>query len=121
MLTPFRLGVGGRLGDGKQWMSWIHVADLVRLILFSIDNDISGPLNGSSPRPVTNAEFTRTLARAVHRPAVLPIPQFVLKMALGEMSSFLFDSQRVVPTAAQSHGFGFEHADLTQSLTDLVR
>jgi uncharacterized protein (TIGR01777 family) len=120
MLTPFRLGIGGRFGSGKQWMSWIHVNDLVRLLLFAVDNNVSGPLNGCSPRPVTNAEFTRTLARAVHRPAVLPIPGFALNMALGEMSSFLFDSVRVIPAAVQRAGFEFQHADLGESLSQLV-
>jgi uncharacterized protein (TIGR01777 family) len=121
MLTPFRLGIGGRFGSGKQWMSWIHVNDLVRLFLFAADNPVSGPLNGSAPQPVTNAEFTRDLAHAVHRPAVFAIPRFALNLALGEMSSFLFDSLRVSPAAAQDAGFQFQHADLAESLTQLVR
>jgi uncharacterized protein len=120
MLTPFRLGIGGRFGSGKQWMSWIHVNDLVRLFLFSAENNISGPLNGSSPEPVTNAEFTGVLAHAIHRPAVIPIPRFALNIALGEMSSFLFDSLRVIPAAAQTAGFGFQHPDLAASLQELV-
>jgi uncharacterized protein (TIGR01777 family) len=121
MLTPFRLGIGGRFGSGKQWMSWIHVDDLVRLFLFAADHPVTGPLNGCSPGPVTNAEFTRRLAHAVHRPALFAIPRFALNLAFGEMSSFLFDSLRVIPAAAQQAGFQFEHADLAESLSELVR
>ncbi len=121
MLTPFRLCVGGRFGSGQQWMSWIHVNDLIRLFLFAADNPISGPLNGSSPQPVTNAEFTSKLAHALHRPALFAIPRFALNLALGEMSSFLFDSLRVSPVAAQDAGFQFQHADLAESLAQLVR
>jgi uncharacterized protein len=121
MLTSFRLGIGGRFGSGQQWMSWIHVNDLVRLFLFAADNKVIGPLNGSAPQPVTNAEFTRTLAHAVHRPAFFAIPRFALNLALGEMSGFLFDSLRVVPAAAQEAGFHFLHADLADSLSQLVR
>lgn len=120
MVTPFRWGVGGRFGSGKQWMSWVHVDDLVRLLLFAADSNVSGALNAASPQPVTNAEFTRTLARAVHRPALIPIPRFALNLALGEMSSFLFDSLRVVPTATENAGFHFDHPELAQTLTQLL-
>jgi uncharacterized protein len=120
MLTPFRLGIGGRFGNGKQWMSWIHVDDLIRLFLFAADQNVHGALNASSPQPVTNAEFTRTLASAVHRPALFPVPRFALNLALGEMSSFLFDSLRVIPSAAENAGFRFNHPDLAQTLPTLV-
>jgi uncharacterized protein (TIGR01777 family) len=121
MLTPFRWGVGGRFGDGRQWMSWIHVDDLVRLLLYSADMNVSGPLNGASPNPVTNAEFTRTLARAVHRPALFPIPRFALNVALGEMSGFLFDSLRVVPTEVESSGFRFDYTELAGALAQILK
>ncbi len=122
MLTPFRWGVGGRFGSGKQWMSWIQVEDLVRLFLFAADTGaVSGVLNGAAPDPVTNAEFTRTLARAVHRPAIFPIPRFALNLALGEMSDFLFDSMRVVPAATQKAGFAFKHPDLAEALAEFAR
>jgi uncharacterized protein (TIGR01777 family) len=121
MLLPFRLGVGGRFGSGQQWMSWVHVEDLVRLFLFAADTDVNGPLNGSSPQPVTNVEFTSALAKAVHRPAVLPIPRFALNAVLGEMSGFLFDSIRALPAAAESAGFRFEHADLGGTLKQLIK
>ncbi len=80
MLRPFRLGLGGRFGDGRQWMSWIHIDDLTSLFRFAAENSaVAGPLNGSSPDPVTNARFTAALARALHRPAILPVPKFALK------------------------------------------
>lgn len=120
MLTPFRLGVGGRFGSGRQWMSWVHVDDLVRLFLFAADHEVAGVLNGAAPQPVTNADFTKMLARALHRPALIPIPRFALKMVLGEMSDFLFDSLRVVPEATQRAGFAFQQADLAAALKGLV-
>jgi hypothetical protein len=120
MLTPFRWGVGGRFGRGKQWMSWIQVDDLVRLLLFAADSKVSGPLNAAAPEPVTNAQFTRMLAKAVHRPAIFPIPRFALNLALGEMSDFLFDSLRVMPAAAEAAGFQFQHPKLAQTLRELA-
>ena len=121
MLTPFRWGVGGRFGSGKQWISWIHVDDLVRLLLYAADTNVGGPLNGAAPQPVTNAVFTRVLAHAVHRPAIVPVPRFAMNLALGEMAGFLFDSLRVVPAAVEKAGFRFEHPELTETLADLVR
>jgi uncharacterized protein (TIGR01777 family) len=120
MLTPFRWGVGGRFGSGKQWISWIHIDDLVRLFLYAADTNLSGPLNGAAPQPVTNAEFTRALAHAVHRPAIFPIPRFAMNVALGEMAGFLFDSLRVVPAAVEKAGFRFEHPELAAALAGLV-
>ena len=121
MLTPFRLGLGGRFGNGRQWMPWIHVQDLARLLAFAAENaSVSGPLNGSSPDPVTNAQFTAALARAVHRPAILPVPKFVLKLALGEMAEFLVASMRVVPQAAEQGGFEFEYPQLDSALRSLL-
>ncbi len=120
MLTPFKWGIGGRFGSGKQWMSWIHVDDLVRLLLFAAEKEVSGPLNGSAPEPLTNAAFTRALGHAIHRPAVIPIPRFALKAALGEMSDFLFDSLRVVPKAVLGSGFTFKHPDLGTALAEVV-
>jgi uncharacterized protein len=121
MLTPFRLGIGGRFGSGEQWMSWVHVNDLIRLLLFTADNAISGPVNGSAPQPVTNREFTSALANAVHRPAIFAIPRFAMNIALGEMAGFLFDSLRVIPAAAENAGFRFERQDLIETLQVLVK
>ncbi len=120
MLPLFRLGLGGRLGSGRQWMSWIHVDDLVALFVCALANDaVTGVLNGVAPRPVTNAEFTRTLAAALARPAILPAPAFALRLALGEMAMLLLASQRVVANAVRACGFRFEHAELTSALADL--
>jgi len=121
MLPPFRFGLGGRLGSGKQWMSWIHIDDLIRLILFSIGNAaVRGPVNGTGPQPVTNAQFTKELAAVLHRPAVLPVPRFALKLALGEMANAVLGSQRVIPRVAQSAGFEFQYPQLRGALERLL-
>jgi uncharacterized protein len=117
MLLPFRLGVGGRLGTGEQWMSWIALDDLVSVIEFAITNTgIRGPVNAVAPNPVTNAAFTRDLAAALHRPAILPVPAFALKILFGEMSQVLLGGQRVIPQAALRAGFQFRFADLGEAL-----
>jgi len=122
MLLPFRLGVGGRLGSGQQWMSWIHIEDLVALITFLIkESTVRGVFNATSPFPVTNREFTQALAEAVHRPAILPVPAFALRWMFGEMSEVLLGSQRAFPDAAQRAGFVFEHPDIFASLAQIVR
>jgi len=122
MLPPFRLGVGGRLGSGHQWMSWIHIDDLLALIAFLMkESTVRGAFNATSPFPVTNREFTRALAEAVHRPAILPVPAFALRWMFGEMSEVLLASQRAFPDAAQRAGFVFEHPDIYAVLAQLVR
>jgi len=120
MLPPFKMGVGGKLGDGKHWMSWIHLEDLAALFLFALANPVSGAINGVAPNAVTNAEFTRTLAAAVHRPAIFPMPGFALKLLFGEMSEILLASQRVAPKAAQSAGFQFRYPELAPALADIL-
>lgn len=121
MLPPFRAGLGGKFGNGQQWMSWVHVDDLVDLLLFAANTaDVSGPLNASSPEPVSNQVFTRELAQALHRPALIPVPEFVLRIALGEMSSFLFDSLRVQPEATERAGFQFRYPTLKETLKDVL-
>jgi uncharacterized protein len=120
MMMPFRLGIGGRLGSGRQWMPWIHVDDLLRLFVFAASNSsIEGTLNASSPEPVTNAEFTRSLAQALHRPAILPVPKFVLKIALGELADYMFASLRVMPEATKQSGFEFTYPELGGALKAL--
>ena len=122
MLLPFRLGLGGRLGSGRQWMSWIHRDDLVALIAFLMkESTVRGVFNATSPFPVTNREFTRALAEAVHRPAIFPVPAFALKLALGEMSEVLLASQRAFPDALQRAGFVFEHPDIFATLAQIAR
>jgi uncharacterized protein len=121
LLLPFRLGAGGRLGSGRQWMSWIHVDDVVNLILFAMENAaLQGAINATAPRPVTNDEFTRILAAVLHRPAIFPVPVSVLKLALGEMSEVLLDSQRVLPAAAQAAGFRFQYLDVSAALENIL-
>ena len=120
-MTPlFRAGVGGVLGNGKQWMSWIHVDDLVGMIRFAAENEsVSGVLNGVAPNPVTNREFTRDLASALHRPAFLPAPEFAVKLLYGEMAQILFASQRVQPHAALKAGFQFQFPQLPAALATI--
>lgn len=121
MLPPFRLGVGGPLAGGRQWMSWIHLEDLVRLIVFALRTaELEGAVNAVSPNPVTNADFTRVLGAALHRPAILPVPEFALRLLYGEMASILVDSQRAVPNAARAAGFEFLHPDLAKTLDGLL-
>ena len=117
MLRPFRLGLGGPLGSGRQWMPWVHVDDVVGLILLGLDADrASGPLNAVAPEPVRNAEFTRRLAAKLRRPALLPLPAFVLRAALGEIAGELLDSRRVVPRRARELGYEFAHPTLDSAL-----
>jgi uncharacterized protein (TIGR01777 family) len=116
----FRLGLGGKLGAGRQWMSWIHLDDLARLILFIVENQsISGPVNGTAPWPVRNEEFTSTLASALHRPAFFHVPSFALKL-FGEFSDELLGSKRVLPGVASAQGFPFEFAELPAVLKQLI-
>jgi uncharacterized protein len=122
MLPPFRMGVGGRLGSGRQWMPWIHLDDHLDLVEFALAQaTVSGPLNAVAPNPVTNRDFTAALARALHRPAFLPAPAFALKAMFGEMASVLLDSQRVIPRAALDAGFEFRHSELGAALQDILR
>ena len=121
LLPIFRLGVGGRLGRGDQYVPWIHVDDLVSLILWALESEkVSGPLNGTAPNPVTNADLTRQLASAVRRPAIFPVPQFGLRLALGEFADSLFVSQNVMPEKALQFGFQFEYPDLAGALANIV-
>jgi uncharacterized protein (TIGR01777 family) len=121
MLQPFRMGVGGRLGDGRQWMPWIHRDDLAELFRFAVEKPVRGALNAVAPNPVTNADFTRELGRAVHRPAIFPAPGFALRLMFGEMSELLLASQRVTPNAAIAAGFTFRHPELGEALADLLK
>ena len=120
MLLPFKLGLGATLGSGDQYMPWIHLDDWVTLVTWLIGADrVSGAFNASAPTPVTNRDFTRTLARVVRRPAVLQAPAFVLKLALGELSSMLLTGQRVIPAAAEELGFRFAYRELEPALRSL--
>jgi uncharacterized protein (TIGR01777 family) len=117
MLPQFRLGLGGRLGDGRQFTSWISLRDLVRAILFLLErSDLAGAVNGVAPDPVRNGEFTETLARILGRPAFFHAPAAALRLALGEMSSMLLASGRILPRRLLEAGFTFEDADLESAL-----
>ena len=121
LLPLFRLGVGGKLSSGRQWMAWIHIDDVVNLILFALNfAAIRGAVNATAPHPVTNEEFTQRLATALHRPAILPVPAFALNLVLGEMSEMVLASQRVLPTVAKSAGFQFQYPELRAALENLV-
>jgi uncharacterized protein (TIGR01777 family) len=121
LLPPFKAGLGGRLGSGNHWMPWIHIDDLVDMIAFAIDDaQLNRPLNGVAPEPVRNSAFIRSLAHAVHRPAVFPVPAFALRMLFGEMADLMLASQRVVPEAAKQAGFRFQHPDLDETLAGII-
>ncbi|MDN3922830.1 TIGR01777 family oxidoreductase [Roseateles violae] len=118
---PFGLGLGGRLGSGTQWMPWIHLDDQVGLIDFALHQpSCQGPLNACAPTPLRNADFTRALARALHRPALLPVPARLLRLALGEMSVLLLGGQRLTPLRALELGYRFRFPMLDPALADLL-
>lgn len=123
MLLPFKLGVGGRLGSGEQWMPWVTLGDVLRLVEWVLMNDEArGVYNVTAPHPVRNREFTRALARALHRPAILPAPAFALRTALGEMADeILLSGQRAVPSRAVRSGFRFEDESLDTALKQILR
>jgi len=120
MLLPFKLGLGGRLGDGRHWMPWVHLDDVVSLMLDAAKSEISGAMNAVAPEPVINQEFTRTLARVLHRPAIFPVPRFALALLFGELSTLLVASQRVVPRVAERTGYKFRFTSLEEALRQSV-
>lgn len=121
MLTPFKLGAGGPLGNGRQWMPWIHVADLARLYVHAAETSaIRGPMNAVAPHPVRNTEFTKALARQLHRPAFMPAPYLGLRLLFGEFAQVLFASQRVIPKVALDSGFEFQYPDITAALREIL-
>jgi uncharacterized protein len=123
MLTPFRMGVGGNMGNGRQWWSWIHVNDLVGAVCQILENSsLHGPVNAVTPNPVTNAEFTKILAAALHRPAMFPMPAFAVRLAFGQMGEeLLLASQRVEPAKLVACGYRFQHAGLRGALEGILK
>jgi uncharacterized protein (TIGR01777 family) len=120
MALPYRFGVGGRVGSGRQWLSWIHIEDLVRAVEYCMDTaTIAGVVNGVGPNPVTNDEFGRTLGTVLHRPHWLHVPAFAFRFLFGELSMLLLKGQRVVPQVLNDHGFEFEYPTLNQALRQL--
>ena len=121
MLPPFRFGVGGPLGGGKQWVSWIHIQDLCRLFQFLIETtSCEGVYNGTAPGPVTMNELAKCLGRVMHRPALFPVPGPILRAALGECADVLLTGQRVFPRRAQAAGFTFEYPQLEAALRNIL-
>ncbi len=122
MALPYKLGVGGKAGSGRQWISWVHIDDMVRLIDACIGNeDISGPVNATAPHPVTNAQFGQALASSLHRPNLFPVPAFVMKLLFGELSTLLLDGQRVLPRVLLEHGFEFKYPTIESAMQDLTK
>ena len=122
MLPPFRLGLGGPLGDGRQWFPWIHMDDLVAALVFALtESRVSGPVNLTAPNPVQNRDFARALGRVLLRPALMPVPGFMIKTALGEMGRVLLSSQRVLPVRLLDSGFRFQYPDVAPALKHLIR
>ena len=120
MLPLFRFGLGGKLGSGKQWWSWITLHDVVSAIIFALEHPIAGPVNLTTPNPVTNQEFTAALARAMNRPALFPAPAIALKIALGGFSSEVLGSKKVMPNALSDAGFVWDYPHITNALTALI-
>ncbi len=121
LMTVFKFGIGGRLGDGEQWMPWIHVEDLRRAMLFSIRTEaLTGAVNGTAPEPERNKDLTKKLAKAVHRWEFFPVPGFMLKLVLGGFGGALLVGQRAVPEKLGSHGFAFKYPESETALKDLT-
>ena len=122
MLPPFRAFAGGPIGSGRQWMSWIHIDDLVALYVFAIQNpEARGPVNGTAPNPVTMKAFAKALGRALHRPSLVPVPAAAVRLLLGEMATVVLDGQRVVPKKAESLGVKFRFTEVEAALRDVTR
>ncbi|MCX7571091.1 TIGR01777 family oxidoreductase [Tumebacillus sp. DT12] len=122
MYMPYRLFVGGKVGSGRQWLSWIHAEDMVRLINFCIEHPaIKGPVNGTAPNPLTNDQFGRVVGKVAGRPHWMPVPSFVMKTLFGELSVLLLEGQKVLPKKVLDHGFEFKYPTLDVALKELLR
>lgn len=121
MLLPFKMGLGGPISDGQQYMPWIHIDDICRLFLFLAENPrLTGVFNGTAPRPVTNQQFSESLAETLHRPAFFRVPACALKLSMGEMAGLLLGGQRAIPEKAQAERFEFLYTDIHSALSDVV-
>jgi len=121
MLQPFKMGVGGRLGSGRQFMSWIHIDDLITIMLYAKENtSLHGAINAVAPTPLSNSDFTQALASVLHRPAILPVPGFALKLLLGEFANVLLGSQRALPEVLQKAGYTYNYPEIKAALRDLI-
>ena len=120
-ISPWKLGLGGPMGSGRQWLPWIHLADTVGLFAWAACNpQVSGPVNATAPQPVTSADFARAIGKALHRPAVLPVPGFALKLALGEFAGSLLGGQNALPAVAERLGYQFQYRDVESALANLL-
>lgn len=120
MVMPYRFFIGGTTGNGQQWLSWIHIKDVVKGILFAIENsELKGPLNFTAPEPVKMKDFGKTLSHAIHRPHWLPVPSLALRLLLGEMSLLVLEGQKVLPSKLLNHGFSFQYPHLEAALEDI--
>jgi len=121
MLLPYRLFAGGPVGSGRQWFSWIHLEDLMKVIQYAlINNTLEGPVNATAPQPVSNQEFSRILGQVLYRPSWLPVPAFMMRLAFGEMAGMLLNGQRVIPEKLVRSGFEFKYPSLRQTLENLL-
>ena len=121
LLPAFKLGLGGPIATGEQWMSWIHIEDMVEIIIFAIENEIGGSINCTAPKPVTNREFAKTLGKVLKRCAVIPMPATVVKLLFGQMGDeLMIQGQSVVPKKLQQQGFQFKYSDLHSALRQLL-
>ncbi|MGB0445310.1 MAG: TIGR01777 family oxidoreductase [Porticoccaceae bacterium] len=121
LLPAFRLGLGGPIATGKQWMPWIHIEDMVEIIIYAIQNDIDGPINCTAPQPVTNREFAKTLGKVLKRPAVAPMPAAMVKLLFGQMGDELMvQGQSVIPQKLQQKGFQFKYSQLESALVEII-
>jgi uncharacterized protein (TIGR01777 family) len=122
MLPFFKLGVGGAVAGGRQYMPWVHIDDVVGLYVAALDHEAwSGPVNGSAPEPVTNREFARRLGRALRRPALAPVPGLAVRLLYGDMAQIVIEGQRAVPARPLELGYAFRHVDLDEALRDALR
>ena len=121
MLTPFRLGLGGRLGHGRQWMPWVHVDDVVGVMLHAAaDEQIRGPINATAPVAATNLQFTKALGKALHRPTIFPMPAPILRLLVGPFAEIILCSQQITPRVAQESGYEFQYSDVDSALAEIV-
>lgn len=121
LLPAFKLGLGGPIASGQQWMPWVHIEDVVEIIMFAIENDISGPINCTAPQPVTNREFAKTLGKVLKRPAIAPMPAVVVKLLFGQMGDeLMIQGQSVIPQKLQRQGYQFKYSDLNAALRQLL-
>jgi len=121
MVLPYKLGVGGTMGSGKQWISWVHIDDAVKMIVYAMTHpNINGPMNITAPNPVRMKEFGQTISKVLRRPHWLPVPSFVMKLGLGEMSDMILKGQRVLPELATNHGYHFQYANVEDALDNIL-